>query len=282
MPSANLTLRQLLPDDAPAVDTMYRTVNWVHPLAQLRKHIAWGGEGSLCLCDGERIVATGVNIVYGTRLGWIGMIVTDPDYQRQGLARRMMKASLDYLRQQGVQSIMLDASELGYSLYQSLNFRDIFRIEISTGVAQSYPDQIHVRPATLDDLPQITELDAGVFGLERPHIAQWWLEGSTGLVHEVAGQVTGYLFHKVIGGAVRIGPWYDRAPTGAERLLKTALSSIAGQPARVDLVGANAAALSIARQCGLTYASHTTRMVLGETPPGRMHELYGVASFTTG
>lgn len=282
MPSAKLTLRQLLPDDAPAVDSMYRKVNWIHPLPQLRKHITWGGAGSLCLCDGERLVATGVNIVYGRRLGWIGMIVTDPDYQRQGLARRMMTVSLDYMREQGVETVMLDASELGYDLYKSLNFRDVFRIEISTGVAQTYPEPIGIRSATLADLSQITELDGAVFGLARPHIAQWWLEGSAGLVHEDAGQVTGYLFHKTIGNAIRIGPWYDRTPPGAERLLRAALSSIAGQPARVDLVGVNAAALAIARQSGLISTAHTTRMVLGHAPPGHMHELYGVASFTTG
>jgi predicted N-acetyltransferase YhbS len=282
MPSADLILRQLLPDDAPAVNAMHRKVNWLNPLAQQRQHITWGGAGSLCLCDGERIVATSVNIVYSPVLAWIGMVVTDPDYQRQGLARRIMRASLEYLEQQGVQTIMLDASAFGYGLYTSLNFRDVFRIEVSTGIAHSYPEQNGVRPATQADLPRITELDAAVFGVERPQVARWWLESGASLVHEDEGLITGYIFRKAIGNTNRFGPWYDRTPLGAERLLKTALSSIEGQPTRVDLVSVNAPALTVARQCGLDYASHVTRMALGGVQPGQMQDFYGVASFTTG
>ena len=49
-------------------------------------------------------------------------VYTEPAYRRRGLARRLMEAMLEWLRQQGYGTVSLHASDYGRSLYESLGF----------------------------------------------------------------------------------------------------------------------------------------------------------------
>lgn len=50
-------------------------------------------------------------------------IYTEPAYRRRGLARRLMTAMLDWLRQEGYGTVSLHASDFGRPLYESLGFK---------------------------------------------------------------------------------------------------------------------------------------------------------------
>ena len=50
-------------------------------------------------------------------------VYTEPAYRRRGLARRLMIAMLDWLRQQGYGTVSLHASDYGRPLYESLGFK---------------------------------------------------------------------------------------------------------------------------------------------------------------
>ncbi len=56
------------------------------------------------------------------RVGYILNVATDPAYRRRGLARRIMRAILDWLAKCGVQKIVLHTSDAGRPLYASLGF----------------------------------------------------------------------------------------------------------------------------------------------------------------
>jgi GNAT superfamily N-acetyltransferase len=58
-----------------------------------------------------------------TRRPMIVNVYTEPAYRRRGLARRLMVAMLDWLRQQGYNTVSLHASDFGRSLYESLGFK---------------------------------------------------------------------------------------------------------------------------------------------------------------
>ena len=49
-------------------------------------------------------------------------LVTVPPYRRRGIARRVMRAMLQWLMDHGIQVIALHASEGGRPLYQELGF----------------------------------------------------------------------------------------------------------------------------------------------------------------
>jgi GNAT superfamily N-acetyltransferase len=58
------------------------------------------------------------------RVGYIMNLVTDPRYRRQGVARRVMQAMIDWLADQGIQVMALHATEVGRPLYEELGFTD--------------------------------------------------------------------------------------------------------------------------------------------------------------
>ena len=82
--------------------------------------------------DGETIASGGAVIDHhppgphnlSGRVGYIMNIVTIPRYRRQGIARRVMRAILDWAREQSIQNVALHASDMGKSLYASMGFAD--------------------------------------------------------------------------------------------------------------------------------------------------------------
>ena len=61
----------------------------------------------------------------GLRRGlvYVHSVYTVPDYRRQGLARLILHAMIDYCRDNGWPRISLHASELGRGLYEDLGFK---------------------------------------------------------------------------------------------------------------------------------------------------------------
>jgi ribosomal protein S18 acetylase RimI-like enzyme len=59
----------------------------------------------------------------GSRRGNILNVYTEPEYRRQGIARSLMDAALDWCRANGIASVILHASPDGRSLYESLGFQ---------------------------------------------------------------------------------------------------------------------------------------------------------------
>ena len=61
----------------------------------------------------------------GQRRGlvYVHSVYTVPEYRRHGLARRLLKAMIDYCRDNGWPRITLHASDFGRGLYEDLGFK---------------------------------------------------------------------------------------------------------------------------------------------------------------
>lgn len=70
-------------------------------------------------CDGV-VVGTVTTIVYEDRIAWIGMMLVDPVYRRQGIATRLMNHAVAWLGHDI--TIKLDATPLGKTVYDRLGF----------------------------------------------------------------------------------------------------------------------------------------------------------------
>ncbi len=81
--------------------------------------------------DGETVSVCGVVIDQhpptpgnlSGQIGYVMNIVTAPEYWRQGLARRVARAALQWLEEQSVRRTTLHATETGRPLYESLGFK---------------------------------------------------------------------------------------------------------------------------------------------------------------
>jgi len=59
----------------------------------------------------------------GARRGNILNVYTEPPRRRQGIARRLMEAALDWCRTHGIRAVILHSSDDGRALYESLGFQ---------------------------------------------------------------------------------------------------------------------------------------------------------------
>lgn len=60
----------------------------------------------------------------GGRTGYLLSVATDPRFRRQGHARAVVAATLDWFRDRGVPRVDLHASDQGESLYRELGFHE--------------------------------------------------------------------------------------------------------------------------------------------------------------
>ena len=99
--------------------------------ALLRYEIPAGSTRAWLIEEGGRIAASGALKFTdwlprpdGSRRGlvYVHSVYTEPAYRRQGLARHLLSAMIDYCRDNGWPRVSLHASEMGRGLYEDLGF----------------------------------------------------------------------------------------------------------------------------------------------------------------
>ena len=97
----------------------------------LRRHLETGEYIAWMACDEEEVIAgAGLWLIdwlpapdgFGGRLPYVCNVYVEHDYRRQGLARQLMDAVIDYCQNKGYPRIRLHASEFGRPLYEQLGF----------------------------------------------------------------------------------------------------------------------------------------------------------------
>jgi GNAT superfamily N-acetyltransferase len=279
--SSEPALRQLKVEDAAACVTLAGRVGWAHSTTTWKQNIRWGGETAFCLTVEDRIVTTAIAIRYAERLAWVGVVITDPEYQGRGFAGRLMTVVMERLGNDGIQSVMLDASEKGYPVYQKLGFRDVYPMEVWAGSpTPTSPVSKPVLEKT--DFDRVVALDTRFMGIERRSVLHDLWQPNHAWVDQENGSISGYLLAQNDSRGVHIGPFYHQTADGADDLLSTALNTFAGQAVRMHIPQPNQAAHRLAEQHGLILSRVATRMVYGKEPPGNMAAQFGVAGFATG
>jgi GNAT superfamily N-acetyltransferase len=69
----------------------------------------------------DKIVAIGATIAHADTV-WLAKIVTHPHYRHRGLGAKITQALLDTIDREHYQTVYLEATDLGYPVYQKLGF----------------------------------------------------------------------------------------------------------------------------------------------------------------
>lgn len=95
------------------------------------RHISDGTFVSWLAVDGEKIVGTsGMSFVekppyFGCPSGKMGLIssmFTDPEYRRQGIAKKLLSLVVEEAREYGCGTVQITASDMGVLLYTDFGF----------------------------------------------------------------------------------------------------------------------------------------------------------------
>ena len=116
-------LRLLRAADLAAAMELSRLAGWNQTTDDWQTLLRLEPQGCFGIEVDDRIVATTTLLCYGTRLAWIGMVLTMPDYRRMGFAQRLVQVALERSAALKIESVKLDATPQGLPLYEKLGFK---------------------------------------------------------------------------------------------------------------------------------------------------------------
>ena len=222
---------------------------WNQIPADWRRLIALEPEGCFGIEVDGRLAATTTTVCFGRRLAWIGMVLTDPEHRRRGLARRLMERALRYLEAREIDWIKLDATRMGQPLYERLGFVaegsvERWAMEVPAGERRKPRAGFAVDPV----------LDFEAFGADRGAI----------LAHLGLGEALamdgGYAIGRPGARASSFGPCVARSPAVAWRLAEWFLERHPGDTVYWDLLPNNDAAARLAAGLGFERRRELVRM----------------------
>lgn len=113
-------------DDDRAAAMMELLVPMLRPMLASGEYVGWLAVAA----DGAVAAGAGAQIrkllprpeTFVAREALVVNVYVQPAYRRQGLARRLMAAILEWCREQGIERVVLHPSSMGRPLYESMGF----------------------------------------------------------------------------------------------------------------------------------------------------------------
>jgi GNAT superfamily N-acetyltransferase len=267
------TLRTMRADDVPAAFQLSAHAGWNQTEEDWCTLLELAPNTSLAIDVDGQLAATTTLLCYGRRLAWIGMVLTKPEFQRRGFAKRLFQEALRQADEISVETIKLDATAQGQPLYEQFGFRGEQEIE-----RWSRPNSgTGPFPAAGPSLPLWRQIDAKHFGADRLTLLERLAERNP---PSVRGQ--SYLFSRPGRVSAYLGPCVSDNPDDARSLIFGRVENSACSW-YWDLFPANQQAAAIARELGFTPQRRLLRMARGkELSETRDDAIYAIAGFELG
>src|SRR5262249_54204927 len=132
------TIRVLTPADVPRTLEFSSLAGWNQTAADWTLLLSLAPETCFGIEVENTLAATATLFCYGIALGWVGMVLTHPDFRRRGLATQLLRHLLTIADKRAIRTVKLDATEMGEPLYSSLGFVPEQRVERWTCSAARY------------------------------------------------------------------------------------------------------------------------------------------------
>lgn len=210
------------------------------------------------------------SIVYGT-LGWIGLLIVSPDQRRKGIGTALMKEAIDYLLENGVETIKLDAIPEIADLYRKFGFVDEYDSLRFVGTNQDvHPfNDDAAKPVEQEKVPEIAEFDATYFGADRIRVLSRLFNENPefSFVSHVGSSMVGYITCRRAEKGYKLGPWTcdPKKLPAAEALFTTCLNKLeVDAKVYVGVPSPNTSAIDLLTNHGFRQYSKSIRMRLGK------------------
>ncbi len=263
-----IALRRLIPADIDFGMRLKDAAGWNQTPADWRRLLLFHPEGCfIAAADGVR-AGTATGIPFGT-MGWVGMMLVDPDMRRLGIGRALLTRVLHHIEAERLcSSARLDATPLGKTLYDTMGFLDEYRLERRR--RDPSPAEGPALPAIADkDAAEVLALDAAAFGYDRSGLLRMLLAEPplfSALARGPDGRIAGYLLARPGSKADFLGPWVARDAAVAEALLRAGVAALGTRPLFVDAVLPNTASVEITARLGFAPQREFIRMGRGGEP----------------
>jgi GNAT superfamily N-acetyltransferase len=235
----NIAARALREDDLHSALALSQEVGWNQNAADWRIFLELGHVIGLTRGDG-RLVATAATLPHGHEFGWISMVLVTASERRRGLARWLLRRSMDDLIAQNLVPV-LDATPAGRTVYVGLGFEDCWTMRRLVARSVRVPRErvetdANIRPIRNEDWPAIIALDTDVFGADRSGLLRRLSERlpAAALAAERGGRIVGFLLGRDGRNMSQLGPLAAENEDIATALLSRAIGAVPG-PLTIDL-----------------------------------------------
>jgi GNAT superfamily N-acetyltransferase len=276
-------LRAMTKLDVPAGLRLNELAGWNQTAADWSRFLEASPEGCFVAVEDGRVCGTATTITYENRYAWIGMVLVDPEYRKQGIGTQLLQRTIDYLDHRNIPTMKLDATPLGQPLYSKLGFETEYKIErwtlkrpCNTIASVAGSGKLALTEAQLDP---VFRLDQEVFGADRSFLLSSLRERSPGLAIGVwsEGRPQGYAFGRSGLFADHLGPWVAKSRTAAEQVLLEFLTRSSHESLIVDCLTAHPLAIELLLSHGFAHSRSLTRMVRGpNASPGNPQALWAI------
>jgi GNAT superfamily N-acetyltransferase len=214
-------------------------------------------------------------------VAWVALVLVEESVRGRGVGTALMEHALAFLDRQGIQTIRLDATELGRPIYEKLGFVEEYLLHRYAGVlppaeaATARPEENAVRTARPEHLEGVFQLDRAVTATDRQNLLRRLFaeRPEAGRVVVRDGRVQGYLSWRPGSKAVQIGPCLAEGEAGP-LLFADACRRHAGQPVFIDIPADNTAAVAATTAQGLTAQRPLLRMCRGPRLDERFTDIW--------
>jgi GNAT superfamily N-acetyltransferase len=152
--------------DIPAAMQLKEAAGWNQTEDDWRRLLMLESDGCFGAVTDGSLVGTTTTTTYDKNLGWIGMVLVQPQNRRLGIATTLMKTALNYLNGR-VSTIKLDATHAGKPVYEQFGFHVESLIERWTGMSKSQTCERQIKAIDCDTRRDLLELDRRAFMLIR-------------------------------------------------------------------------------------------------------------------
>ncbi|MDQ6665442.1 MAG: GNAT family N-acetyltransferase, partial [Acidobacteriota bacterium] len=222
--------------DVPAALELSSDAGWNQTARDWHTLLALAPETCLAIECEEALAATATLLCYGTKLAWIGMVLTQPGYRRRGFATSLVKEALRIADERKIETVKLDATEMGQPLYATFGF------EPEQPVQRWWRNR---RGSEAITEPRASASGLDAFEADRSSLLEALALNCTSVSEEDA-----FLFTRPGRLARYLGPCIASRQESARRLIDRALSLDSAWC--WDLLPENRASLELARDFGFT------------------------------
>ena len=277
--AGDLAIRLMAAPDISAGMRLRELAGWNQTEEDWRRFLEFEPDGCFVALQNGRVCGTAATLAYERRFGWVSMVLVDPDYRRLGIGTRLLERGIEYLEGSGVETVKLDATPMGRTVYTQRGFVDEYEIERWEGIAPSC-ESPGLKQISAQDLAGVCEHDRRIFGADRSRLLRslWEENPRYSAVVYAAGGIAGYVFGRAGTKAHYLGPWIAEHADVAEKLLCEFLNRVAGEKVFVDACLVNPAARDLVEAAGFEFQRPLTRMYRGPNNyPGRPQRVCGIA-----
>lgn len=262
-------LRPLAVSDIADLMALVEEAGWNQTEADWARMLTLGDGRGIADADG-RIVASAVTMGYGGGIGWIGMVLVAGAWRRQGLATRLMEASVAGLQAAGL-TPGLDATPDGEAVYGAMGFAGTERLTRWRRPARTSTLQAPVLPRVSPaDLGWITNLDATAFGARRRYLIAGYMSCGAAGGWKIGEQAV--LLERPGRTARHLGPLSAADEAQAATLVEAAASS-REEALLIDVPDRHRALSALLEASGFVPERPFLRMYLGRSRPAGRPEL---------